>query len=88
MTHSPDDWPYSPQEWWRQRDRDEQRDRLKDLEGTSKDHGKRLDGHDTELGWQKVAIGLLAWVLLNSKLATWTPELADVLAKVLRGLVR
>lgn len=88
MTASPEDWRYSPQEWFRQQDRDAQRDRLKDLETATTSHGKRLDSHDEQLGWQKVAIGLLAWVVLNSKLATWTPEMAETTAQVLKGLLR
>lgn len=88
MTASPDDWRSSPQGWFQQQDRDTTRDRLKDLEHARAEHDSRLDGHDTELGWHKAALGLLAWVMFNAKLATWTPELAAAIAAILKGLIK
>jgi len=95
MTASQDDWPYGPPEWSRQRDRDEMRDRLKDAEHLLDNHSEHLaeietwkDGTDTKLSWQTAAIGFLAWTLLNKQLAVWTPELAEIVATVLKGLLR
>ena len=95
MTASPDDWRSPPRDWWQQQDRDACRDRLKDAEHTLIDHGHRLDKHEewqsgtsTKVSWQTAAIGFLAWTLLNKQLAEWTPELASIVAQVLKGLLR
>jgi hypothetical protein len=95
MTASRDDWPSGPPEWSRQRDRDEMRDRLKDAEHTLVAHGEHLTqidhwkaGTDTKLSWQTAAIGFLAWTILNKTLSAWTPELADLVATALKGLLR
>ena len=95
MTASQDEWPSGLPEWSRQRDRDEMRDRLKDAEHILVDHSAHLEridqwrgGTDTKLSWQTAAIGFLAWTLLNKQLAAWTPELAELVAQVLKGLLR
>ena len=95
MTASPDEWPSGLQEWSRQQDRDRLRDRMKDAEHALETHGEHLSqietwkmGTDTKLSWQTAAIGFLAWTLLNKQLSAWTPELADLVAQVLKGLLR
>jgi hypothetical protein len=95
MTASQDEWPSGLPEWSRQRDRDEMRDRLKDAEHTLTEHGEHLaqidhwkGAKETQLSWQTAAIGFLAWTLLNKQLAAWTPELAEIVAQVLKGLLR
>lgn len=95
MTASPDEWRFGPREWSQQQDRDALRDRMKDCEHTLEDHDHRLtrtekkQGEtDTKVAWQTAAIGLLAWAFLNTKLAAWTPEVASIVATVLKGLLR
>jgi hypothetical protein len=95
MTASPDGWPYGQQAPWSQQDRDLLRDRVRDCEHAIMTQGDRLTGLEgfrsqtrTELGWHKAALGLLAWAFLNTKLAVWTPELAALVAAVLKGLAR
>lgn len=95
MTASPDGWRFGPLEWFQQQDRDNLRDRVKDCEHTLEDHAKLISNGqkkqsetDTRVAWQTAAIGLLAWAFLNTKLAVWTPEVAHIVATVLKGFLR
>ena len=95
MTSSQENSPPWSGSWHLQQDRDSQRDRLKDLEHMTLDleqvqveHTTRMDGIDAQLGWHKAALGLLAWVIMNGKLASLTPEAAALAASILKGLIK